>query len=87
LRIGRAQIERLRRPVPLDGRGAEPRDPADIGSAQLLDQQRRRRAPPASSAPEPTMRAGPLVAARTASLSGAIRGDTTLRPPGPNTCM
>jgi hypothetical protein len=38
-------------------------------------------------AAEPTMRAGgPLVAARTASRIGAIRGGTTVRPPAPNTC-
>ena len=37
-------------------------------------------------APVPTIRTGPLAAARAASATLAMRGATSVRPPGPNTC-
>jgi len=36
-------------------------------------------------APVPTIRTGPMAAARTASATLAIRGATSVRPPGPYT--
>ena len=86
LRIGRAQIERLRRTVSIGGGGAEACDPADVGRAALVDKSGGGspvgHARAISSAAEPTMRAGPLSAARTASRSGAIRGGTSVAAAG-----
>jgi hypothetical protein len=55
--------------------GRKARDPADIGRAAAI-----------SWAAEPTMRAGSVCAARTASRSDATLGAINVRPLGPNTC-
>ena len=63
--------------------GLRPRhvDSTDTGGSAPLGQ-----AAASLLAAEPTMRAGPVIAARAASRTLATRGATTVRPPLPNTC-
>ena len=70
--------------------GAKPRNPVDVGCAAMLDLQGRLGTLRPSGrhlfAAEPMMRAGPAIAARTASRIVATRGATSVRPPMPKTC-
>ena len=88
---GATQVQRLRRRACIGRGGAESRDPVDVGCARAASTAFGGCSPAGHSAASlpaavPVMRGAPVVDTRRASRSGAMRGATMVRPPGPNTC-